>query len=124
MEMERVLEEAALEEKRNLMLQNNDLKESWTQAMITKRAIPREYETDYDTCGVASAQGFKGEDNDRGERLRFQQDQMRQWINEKNEESSMTRLSEAEEERRWAEHVRETILMREEAENRCIRMSL
>jgi RIB43A len=116
--MERVLEEAALEEHRARMSQNVTLRKSWGAATAAKNAIPPQPETDYDRCGIASAQVFEGEDNDRLSRIRTQREQMNEWIGESKEERSEAKRAEDEEERRWADFVRESTRLRDEAEAR------
>lgn len=122
MELERVLEEAALEDKRNRQQQNDTLKSSWSAAMVAKKAIPRESDTDYSRCGIAAAQIFDGEDNGRSDRVRSQRELMRKWINDQLNEREETKQSEVEDERRWAEYVAMTTELRDEAERREVEL--
>lgn len=119
--MERVLEEAALEDRRARMLENEALKKSWGAAADLRRALPPAPETDYAKCGSASAQTFSGEDTDRAYRIAAQKEQMREWCGEGKTEREDERACEAAEEERWASFVRETTLLREAAERRWVR---
>ena len=118
MEMERVLEAAALEEKQMRMHQNEVLKESWSSAMESKRMISPQSETIYEETGKAAAQIFSGEDRERNMRVRMQKEQMRDWISERKEERYERKISEEEEDKLWAEFVRESAFIREQAELR------
>ena len=115
-EMERVLAEAANEEKMMRQRQQETLMESWSSALMAKQSLPKEPETDYDNCGTAAAQRFAGEDTHRDARIRSQQLAMREAVREQVSERERMRREEAEEEREWAEHVRESARIREEAE--------
>lgn len=96
--------------------QQETLMDSWNSALEAKRSLPKEPETDYDNCGTASAQRFAGEDLDRDMRIRNQKLAMRDAVKEQVLERERMRQEEAEEERLWAEHVRESARIREEAE--------
>ena len=114
--MERVLAQVANEEKMMRKQQQETLMDSWNSALEAKRSLPKEPETDYDNCGTASAQRFAGEDLDRDTRIRNQKLAMRDAVKEQVLERERMRQEEAEEERLWAEHVRESARIREEAE--------
>jgi hypothetical protein len=86
--------------------------------MVLKNSLPKQPETDYSACGIAAAQIFAGEDNDKYIRVKSQMDAMRKGINDQSEERERMRQAEREEEMLWAAHVRETSIIREDAENR------
>ena len=112
------MEEAALDDKKVKIQQNQMLKASWSRALEDKSSLAPETDTDYSTCGVAAAQSFVGEDADRISRLRMQKEQLRKWVQDQMQEKDNLRATEADEDAQWAEYIRETTFLREEAANR------
>ena len=78
-EIDRILEESEMEEKRMREFQRQQLKEDWDMRRQdnVSRNMKSKDQFDHDSCGPSSAQSFIGEDLDRLNRVKAQQNQMK-----------------------------------------------
>jgi len=82
MEIERVLEAAAQEERMMRDYNQQEIKRSWEQSIDYKKSIVPESDPDPKYSGPSAAQNFAGNDPNKSTRIHAQQAQMRQWIQE------------------------------------------
>jgi len=97
MEIERVLESAAEEERMMRAYQKEEIKKSWMQAIEAKRNIAPEPILDPRLAGPSAAQNFAGADPNRAERIKAQKDQMRRWVQEQVAEKAHIKAKESQE---------------------------
>ena len=75
--------EAAAEEERMLKQYTvNEVRRNWESAIEMKRNVVPETVPDPLVSGASAAQNFAGNDPNKGERIRMQQEQMRRWVQE------------------------------------------
>ena len=82
MEIERVLEAAAEEERMLKQYTANEVKRNWEAAIERKKNVVPETELDPAKSGASAAQNFAGNDPNKLQRVRLQQEQMRRWVQE------------------------------------------
>lgn len=112
-ELNRIMEEAAEEERRLKEFTNDQLKRDW-QAKIIEKKVPEVVRgNEYD---VSSFQTFSGEDKNRSDRIIQQQRQMRNWVQEQVAEKAIQKYTEHEERMQYAELLKTIDRVREESE--------
>lgn len=82
LEIERVLEAAAEEERMLKQFTANEVRRNWESAIEMKRNVVPETVPDPLVSGASAAQNFAGNDPNKVERIRMQQEQMRRWVQE------------------------------------------
>jgi hypothetical protein len=110
-EIQRVLEAAAQEQKDDMDEQMNELKRSWNDQMnlrANEKAGTKVLDYDTTDCGISSAQRFFGEDLSQPDRIKAQQDQMRNWIQEQMAEKAYRRSQAKQEDDNYAQLLRLT----------------
>lgn len=116
-ELNRIMEEAADEERRLKSYLNDSLKNDWQAAKDEKARRQAEPEVTRGAHGdISSFQTFKGEDNLRTERIKLQQEQMTRWTQEQVTEKVINRYRENEERMQYAELLKTIDRVREESE--------
>lgn len=109
LEIERMLAAAAEEERRMKEFQMKQMRDSWESELTKKRAeAARDKGPDFDPMhsGPSSLQVLEGEDPQRTDRIRKQQQQMRDWIQEQIAEKEYTKQLDLEDEMNYAELIR------------------
>ena len=82
LEIERVLEAAAQEERMMREYNQAEIKKAWEQSIAYKKSVVPESDPDPRFSGTSAAQNFAGNDPNKQARIHAQQAQMRQWIQE------------------------------------------
>lgn len=123
-EMNRIMEEAADEERRLKQFLYDELKNDWQAAMSEKARKEAEPEVIRGSQEDSSSfQTFKGEDTLRTERIKLQQDQMRRWTQEQVTEKAFGRYRDNQERMQYAELLKTIDRVREESEQEEAAMS-
>lgn len=116
-ELNRIMEEAAEEERRLKEFTNDQLKRDWQATIAEKQAMKDKPEVIRgDENDISSFQRFSGEDNNRFDRIKQQQNQMRNWVQEQVAEKAIQKYSEQEERMQYAELLKTIDRVREESE--------
>jgi len=117
LEIDRIMENAADEEKMMKEFQKTQLKQSWDNAIRQKSASATiEPEFNPDSTGSSAAQAFAGEDRQRLERQSNQKAQMLRWIQEQVSEKTHERMNKREEDAKYSELMKAVNSIRESAE--------
>lgn len=116
MEMERVLEAAAEEERMLREWTKSEVKRSWEQAIERKMNAVPEKTLDPLHSGLSAAQNFAGNDPNKLERVRMQQAQMRRWVQEQVAEKAHMRQSETESSKSYADMLKAIEAIRDVSE--------
>jgi len=112
LEMEKIMESAAMEEKAIRDAQIEQMKHEWDEMsqtqkeMMRTKKMERNETLDLGKCGVGAVQSFAGEDPLYAERIKAQKEQMRRWIQEQVTEKAYKNFKEKEEEANYAAYVR------------------
>jgi hypothetical protein len=119
MEIDRIMESAAEEEKLMKEFQKTQLRQSWDAAVKQKKeAIAAAVEPEFnpDATGASSAQCFSGEDRNRLQRLAEQKAQMARWVQDQVSEKTRLRLEQQGEDLKYSELMKAVDAIREAAE--------
>jgi len=88
MEIDRVLEAAAEEERQMREFNQQQIKRDWERSIDLKKSIVPEEDPNPRYSGPSACQNFAGNDPNKAVRVRAQQEQMRSWIQEQVAEKS------------------------------------
>jgi len=107
-EVERILEEAALEEKRMKAVMSQQMREDWMnrQSVSTGRKTRVIDPVVPENCGASACQAFIGEDSNCKDRQRLQKAQMRRWIEEQIREKDEKKRKEKEEDDKYFQYIK------------------
>eukprot|EP00607_Mallomonas_marina_P001528 CAMPEP_0182427276 /NCGR_PEP_ID=MMETSP1167-20130531/16663_1 /TAXON_ID=2988 /ORGANISM="Mallomonas Sp, Strain CCMP3275" /LENGTH=345 /DNA_ID=CAMNT_0024609403 /DNA_START=186 /DNA_END=1223 /DNA_ORIENTATION=+ len=106
-EIDRVLEEAAKEERQRKEYEKQKMKEDWriAQEEITAKKSIVFKQVDPESCGTGACQTFAGEDPGHDERAKMQKAQMRRWTQEQLAEKAYRQQKQKEDEDNYAQYV-------------------
>ncbi len=92
--MEKYLQDHANQEKNMKMKEMEQLKKNWEQNLISKEErenLNKQQKSQFENTSLLGAQVMKGEDFERNDRIKFQRQQMREWIERKIQENEELR---------------------------------
>ena len=122
------LEKVAQEEKEMRDYMYSELKSSWEQSSIEKKARDaiKDPQFNRDTAGKAAVQKFEGEDDSRGDRIRQQQQQLARWTKEQLDEKALIREDIRKSDKNYDDMLMDIDRMRGEAheEEKALRKSM
>jgi len=116
LEIERVLEAAAEEERLMREFNQQAIKKSWEQAIEFKNNIVPESDLDPKYSGPSAAQNFAGNDPNKVVRVKAQQAQMRTWVQEQVAEKAYFKQLEKESNKSYADMLKAIEDIRDVAE--------
>lgn len=117
-EIDKVIESHNEDERRQKILQTQQLKSSWEDAVVTKRntLVEPEFVFDPSKTGLSAVQNFIGEDPQKRDRVKAQKEQIRRWVQEQVSEKANIRRQEYEEDMNYSYAIRNVDDIREALE--------